>query len=100
MEAFVDEGAKIWLQPAEEGSSRKLAYTWELLEHRGIVCSTNTVRPNKLVAALLQARALPGADDWTELKPEYSIPPALTGDASHKTRVDLCSRAASRTTWR
>jgi sugar fermentation stimulation protein A len=89
MEAFVDEGAKIWLQPAEEGSSRKLAYTWELLEHRGIVCSTNTVRPNKLVAALLQARALPGADDWTELKPEYSIPPALTGDASHKTRVDF-----------
>ena len=35
------------------------------------------------------ARALPGADDWTELKPEYSIPPALTGDASHKTRVDF-----------
>ena len=63
LSAFVDEGAKIWLQPAEEGSSRKLAYTWELLEHRGIVCSTNTVRPNKLVAALLQARALPGADE-------------------------------------
>ena len=39
--------------------------------------------------ALLRARALPGADDWTELKPEYSIPPALTGDASHKTRVDF-----------
>ena len=89
MEAFVDEGARIWLQPAEEGSSRKLAYTWELIEHRGIVCSTNTVRPNKLVDHLLRARVLPGLDEWTELKPEFTIPAELTGDSSHKTRVDF-----------
>ena len=78
MEAFVEDGARIWLEPAPEGSKRRCPYTWELIETPGIdvtpvLASTNTVRPNKLVQALLEARVLEGLDRWNTLKPEHSF---------------------------
>ena len=77
MEAFVEDGAKIWVEPAPEGT-RKCPFTWELIQTAGIhgkpvLASTNTVRPNKLARALLEARVLPGLDRWAELKAEQNF---------------------------
>ena len=68
MEAFVEIGARVWLLPAAR-AERKLQFSWEAIEARGIdgqrlICSTNTVRPNRLVRALLEARVLKGLDDF------------------------------------
>ena len=92
MEAFVEEGARIWLEPAPEGSSRRCPYTWELIETPGIegtpvLASTNTVRPNKLVQALLEARALEGLNRWSTLTPEHSFKVADHSD--HSGRIDF-----------
>ena len=62
MEAFVRPGARVWVLPTEK-ADRKLRYSWEAIEVMGvrganIIASTNTVRPNVLVRALLEARRL------------------------------------------
>lgn len=90
MEAFVDEGARVWLEPAPPGSTRKCAYTWEVIETPGIdgepvLASTNTVRPNKLVRALLDARILKGLDRWDMLTPEHTF----QADGGHRGRIDF-----------
>ena len=43
MEAFTGRDAKIWLSPAP-GAARRLKWTWELIEHEGVLCGTNTQR--------------------------------------------------------
>lgn len=79
MEAFSRAGARIWLLPAEASErkgGRRLRWTWELIEHEGTVCETNTQRPNYIVRELLERRLLPGLDDWTELASERCLDPA------------------------
>ena len=77
MEAFVLPGARIWLEPSSN-PRRKLRYTWELLEYptsegRSVLCGTNTARPNKIVRKVLEARALPGLDDFVAFTPETTV---------------------------
>ena len=71
MEGFVEDGARVWLQP-QQRAGRRCPYTWEIIERPreggGVLyCSTNTVRPNLLVSRVLEARRLPGLDDWAKL---------------------------------
>lgn len=79
MEAFTGEGARVWLAPArvDEGKKgrhrRGLRWTWELIDHGGILCDTNTQRPNIVMGEVLRKRLLPGLDDWTELKSEKVV---------------------------
>ena len=91
MEAFVDPGATIWARRApENGPKRKTDWTWELIERDGVICSTrvenkfrtpprggslvdlhagstNTQRPNALIAAVLKA-ALIRLTDYKSVK--------------------------------
>jgi len=105
MEAFVIPGARIFLEQTDK-TTRKLQYTWELLEFPGlpgrdsqptILCGTNTGRPNLIVKEVLSARLLEGLDDWTELKSEVKVSP----DA--RNRLDFCLRSEvdghTRTHW-
>ena len=77
MEAFVEPGARVWLLPVDK-ADRKLKYSWEAIETMGIdgnrlVASTNTVRPNRLMRALLEARCMPGLDAFTSLHAERLV---------------------------
>ena len=75
MEAFVDPGATIWARRApENGPKRKTDWTWELIERDGVLCSTNTQRPNALIAAVLKAKALTGFTDYKSVKAEHVLP--------------------------
>jgi len=87
MEAFVRPGARVWVLPTEK-ADRKLRYSWEAIEVMGvrganIIASTNTVRPNVLVRALLEARCLPDIS-FCELRAERNF---VAG--SHSGRVDF-----------
>ena len=89
MEAFVEPGAIVYVSEAK-AESRKLKYTWEAIERvsdvdgEPILCGANTVRPNALVRAVLEARCLPGLDTWQTMKPEA---PFTVG--SHSGRADF-----------
>lgn len=96
MEAFSREGARIWLLPAEtvDGqlrAGRRLRWTWELIEHEGIICCANTQRPNQVAKVLLEGRALPGLDDWTELTSERTLGAADLGDQVACHPCDPCA---------
>eukprot|EP00434_Breviolum_minutum_P026058 symbB.v1.2.023035.t1/scaffold2069.1/size90699/2 len=73
MEAFTRPDAQIWLSPAESSKTRSLKWTWELIEDKGVLCGTNTQRPNGIIAELLRRRLLPGLDDWLEMKSEKQL---------------------------
>ena len=61
-----------------------------------LICSTNTVRPNRLVRALLEARVLKGLDDFATVQAERNFTvPATEGEAAHSGRVDFLLDAAS-----
>jgi sugar fermentation stimulation protein A len=101
MEAFVEVGARVWLIPAAR-ADRKLRFTWEAIEAVGIdgarlLCSTNTVRPNRLVRALLEARCLAGLESYSTLQAEckFSVPAAESGGEEHSGRVDFLLDSAS-----
>eukprot|EP00316_Scyphosphaera_apsteinii_P011890 CAMPEP_0119344296 /NCGR_PEP_ID=MMETSP1333-20130426/106900_1 /TAXON_ID=418940 /ORGANISM="Scyphosphaera apsteinii, Strain RCC1455" /LENGTH=439 /DNA_ID=CAMNT_0007356733 /DNA_START=87 /DNA_END=1406 /DNA_ORIENTATION=+ len=93
MEAFVEIGARVWLRPAGK-EDRKLQYSWEAIEITGIdgkklICSTNTVRPNRLVRDLLEARCLPGLESFTSLHAEQTFCFASAEGREHSGRVDF-----------
>ena len=101
MEAFVEIGARVWLLPAAR-AERKLRFSREAIEARGIdgerlICSTNTVRPNRLVRALLEARVLKGLDDFATVHAErsFTVPGEAEGEAAHAGRVDFLLDSAS-----
>ncbi|CAE7867051.1 sfsA [Symbiodinium necroappetens] len=78
MEAFSRSEASVWLAEAAAGQGtsapkRRLRWTWELIDHNGVLCGTNTQRPNLVVGELLRKRLLPGLDDWVEMKSEKSL---------------------------
>ena len=93
MEAFVEPGACVWLLP-QQGEKRKLKWSWEAIERTSItgspiMCSTNTVRPNTLVKAALEARVLLGLDSWVSLKAEPKFEAALPDGETHSGRADF-----------
>lgn len=74
MEGLLRPGARVWLSAADS-ATRRLAWTWELVEIDGRLIGANTSLPNRLVRQLIEARclALPGLRTWKEFKPEAAI---------------------------
>jgi sugar fermentation stimulation protein A len=69
VEGMVVPGARVYLSEAVN-PDRALRFTWELIELGGRLIGANTALPNTLVRELLEARALPGFEDVTAVKPE------------------------------
>ena len=98
MEGQVRPDARVWVSRAPEGSKRKLLYTWELVEEDDQLVGVNTVAPNRIVAALLAARALPGLRRFRELRSEVAYGSAgnhridflLAGATPHYVEVKNC----------
>jgi sugar fermentation stimulation protein A len=63
-------GSIVWLLKAPEGSTRKLAYSWEIVEVDGTLVGINTSRPNLLVAEALQKKRIPELDDYEIIRQE------------------------------
>jgi sugar fermentation stimulation protein A len=96
MEGLVVPGARVWLAPATT-PNRKLRWTWSLTERDGVMVGADTSLPNRLVRAMLEARALPGVRRWRELHPEYVHAPGsrvdfrlITAAAPHDIEVKNC----------
>lgn len=62
-------GATVWcaLSPSK---TRKLPYTWELVETDGGLVSVNTHQPNRLVAEALATDAIPELAGYASIRPE------------------------------
>jgi sugar fermentation stimulation protein A len=86
MEGMVRPGAKVWLSDAHK-PGRKLRYTWELVELDGTLIGANTILPNRMVRAALEAKAIAGFEDVVTLVPERAHGPGH--------RVDFWMRHAS-----
>ncbi|MCA9682605.1 MAG: DNA/RNA nuclease SfsA [Myxococcales bacterium] len=72
MEGQVRPGVKVWLTKVPDDSPRKLRYTWELVEEDGMIVGANTTAPNRIVAAVLAARVLPGLRRFRALRSEVA----------------------------
>lgn len=70
MEGLVRPGARVWVHRAAD-PSRKLAYTWCATELDGVRVGVDTILPNRLVRAMLDARALPRMGAYDAVRPEY-----------------------------
>jgi sugar fermentation stimulation protein A len=81
MEGQVRPGARVWVSEVPSDSKRKLRYTWELVEEDGLIVGANTVAPNRIVAAVLAARVLPGLRRFRELRREVAY--------AERSRVDF-----------
>lgn len=96
MEGFVRPGARVWLTPAPS-PSRKLKWTWSLIELDGVTHGADTSLPNRIVKAMLEARALPRLRGWSTLTPEHVHAPGSRVDfhltvrgRSHDIEVKNC----------
>lgn len=80
MEGLVQKGARVWLLPSDN-PARKVRFTWVISEQGGVLVGTDTSLPNRLVASLLEARALSGLKKHTGFAAEQRY-----GDSS---RIDF-----------
>ncbi|MDP3276867.1 MAG: DNA/RNA nuclease SfsA [Deltaproteobacteria bacterium] len=72
MEGLVERGARVWVTH-EQNAKRKLQFTWQVIAREGgLWVGTNTVLPNAVVGAMLQARVLPGFEDHLSFRAEVS----------------------------
>gem|GEM_PF-68855 len=105
MEGQVRPGARVWLTevPPELRATRKLHYTWELVEEldehgAARIVGANTVVPNRIVGALLAARVLPGLKRFRALRAEvgYAHPGAALTKAGkpRRSRIDFLLEGA------
>ncbi len=62
-------GAPVWLSPANN-PSRKLKYSWELVEADGALVGIHTGRANALVAEALEAGKIPELGGYQGWRPE------------------------------
>ena len=69
-----------------DSKTRKLAYTWELIEvhdnDRPVWCGVNTGLPNKVAKAAIAQKLIPGLTDYVTLRSEVAY-------GVEKSRVDL-----------
>lgn len=96
MEGLVRPGARVWLSPAMN-PTRKLRWTWSIIEVDGVLVGADTSLPNRLVKSMLEARALHGLSRWDTLTPEHVHAPGsrvdfhlVTRGAPHDIEVKNC----------
>jgi sugar fermentation stimulation protein A len=64
-----EPGARVWISPAAD-PSRKLRYTWELIEVNGALVGINTGHPNRIVAEAIAAGEIKELAGYESLKRE------------------------------
>jgi sugar fermentation stimulation protein A len=96
MEGIVRPGARVWITPADS-PTRKLRYTWSMIEWDGIKIGADTSLPNRLVKAMFEARVLHGFRSYNSLTPEYVHAPGsrvdfqlITRGKEHHVEVKNC----------
>ncbi len=67
-------GNRVWLSPADN-PSRKLAWTWEMVEADGVTVGIHTGRANGLVREALEAGLLPGLAGFSDCRAEARLGP-------------------------
>jgi sugar fermentation stimulation protein A len=69
MQGLVEPGTPVWVSRAEN-PSRKLPYTWQIVEVNGIYVGVNTSNPNHLVEEAIQAGILKELQGFESLRRE------------------------------
>ncbi|MDX2175294.1 MAG: DNA/RNA nuclease SfsA [Candidatus Sumerlaeia bacterium] len=69
MEALVIRGARAWVSH-HPGGGRALEWTWRMVEEDGVLVGCDTSMPNRIVAACIEARAVPGLAAWRAFRAE------------------------------
>ena len=72
MEGVVEAGRRVWLRYVPS-KTRKLAYTWELVEDHDedgkmVLTGADTSAPNRIIGAALSTRAIPGFRRYRALR--------------------------------
>ncbi|MCG8597687.1 MAG: DNA/RNA nuclease SfsA [Kiloniellales bacterium] len=62
-------GSRVWLSPADK-PSRKLKFTWELIETEGTLVGINTGHPNAIVSESVAAGRIPELADYERQRRE------------------------------
>ena len=82
MSGCSEPGSRVWLEPAAEGSKRKLRWTWVLIQDSaGVMVGVHTGFPNRFVAAALRDGAIEPLRGYDSVRTEVKM-----GDSS---RVDV-----------
>lgn len=80
-------GSTVWLSPARS-ATRKLRWTWELVEADGGLVGINTGHPNALAAEALAAGAVPDLDGYAGMRREVKY--------GKNSRIDILLEDAER----
>ncbi len=70
MEGLVRPGARVWIHAANN-PKRTLQWTWVATECDGVMVGVDTILPNRLVRAMLDAHAVHGIRGYTAVHPEF-----------------------------
>ncbi len=96
MEGLVLRGARVWLSPASS-PTRKLRWTWSVIEVDGVLVGADTSLPNRLVKTMFESRSIAGLSAWSRLLPEFVHAPGSrvdfrleTRDGPHDVEVKNC----------
>ena len=81
MMGLADPGTRIWLEPNDD-PKKKLKFGWRLVEHAdGHFTGVDTAVPNRMLRAALEAREVPGLDQFDRLQAEVPY--------GEKSRIDF-----------
>lgn len=88
MEGLVRQGAQVWLSPRHGVVSRRLEWTWELVQIDDIPVGINSQLANNLFRRILEERCVPGLKSYENIQVEAKI--------AKNTRVDFRLTSKSR----
>lgn len=91
MEGLIRPGSRAWVSKVPNDSPRKLRYTLELLEIDGVTIGVNSILPNRLAEAVVQAKLIKGMKRYRSLSREVAY--------GERSRVDLLLEGANWRHW-